>query len=330
MTQYRTGSPVPQKSRAALKLLTMRKSSIAILLAFLALPLWAQDTGWLNPSQDSGDFTFGWRAYYNDNKSAIVLSVWEVISHDYWGYGINLPPGVRVTGIEVRLDAWHWRFGWEWESYLWVELSWDGGESWTSTGYGTGRLPLQETTFVLGGSSDLWGRPEWRPNELNDQNFRVRIFGIGSARLDWVAVRVYYSTALVLEVEPRTVNLGTLTLADYDRGYRESLETQIVSLTSPATWTLYIAASSPTWNYTGDLPDPKKPCEHLLWRVEYATGSVSSATQTYTPLATTDRMVANGSAGQAQLSLSFRLLVDYETTVPGTCTLDFRYTLVTP
>ncbi|MGQ9700632.1 MAG: hypothetical protein ACUVQS_06225 [Candidatus Bipolaricaulaceae bacterium] len=208
-----------------------------ILVLFLGLPLWAQDTGWLNPSQDFGSFVFGWRAYYDDNQSAIVLSS-DKITHDYWGYGIDLPSGIQVTGIEVRLDAWHWRFGWQWGSYLWVELSWDGGESWTSTGYGTGRLPLQETTFVLGGPSALWGRAVWRSEELQDQNFRVRVFGTGTARLDWVAVRVYYSTGLTLEVDPGSVKLGTLTLADYDRGYTESLEAQTIAVTSPTTWFL--------------------------------------------------------------------------------------------
>lgn len=301
-----------------------------LLVLFLGLPLWAQDTGWLNPSRDFGSFQFGWRAYYNDNQSAIVLSLPDRVAHDYWGYGISLPPETQVTGIEVRLDAWHWRLGWEWASYLWAELSWDGGASWTSTGYGTGRLPLQETTFVLGGPSDLWGRTAWRPEELQDPNFRVRVFGIGSARLDWVAVRIHFQTGLVLELEPQIVKLGTPALADYDRGYTESPEAQTVVVASPTTWTLYIAATQATWNYTGDLPDPKKPCEHLLWRVEYADGAVSQYAHTYTPLSTRDQEVARGSAGQAKLFMSFRLLVDYETTLPGTYTLDFRYTLAVP
>lgn len=300
-----------------------------ILVSFLGLPLWAQDTGWRNPSQDFGSVAFGWRAYYDDNRSAIVPSL-DKIAHDYWGYRIDLPSGIQVTGIEVRLDAWHWKIGWEWESYLWVELSWDGGATWISTGYGTPRLPLQETTFVLGGPSDLWGRTDWQAEEFQDANFRVRVFGTGTARLDWVAVRVYYSTGLALEVDPGSVKLGTLSLADYDRGYTESLEAQTIAVTNPTTWSLYVAATRATWNYTGDLPDPQKPCERLLWRVEYADGEVSQYARTYTPLSTRDQEVARGSAGQAKLPLSFRLLLDYETTLPGTFTLDFRYTLMVP
>lgn len=303
---------------------------VLLLVLFLGLPLWAQDTGWLNASQDFGSFRFGWRAYYNDSQSAIVLSVLDKVAHDYWGYGITGPLGAQVTGIEVRLDAWHWRYGWwEWESYLWVELSWDGGASWTSTGYGTGRLPLSETTYVFGGPSDLWGRSGWQWEDLSDSNFRVRVFGTGSARLDWVAVRVYFRTGLVLELDPQAVKLGTLSLADYDRGYTESLEAQTLAVASPTTWSLYVAAIQATWSYTGDFSDPQKPCGHLLWRVEYADGAVSQYTHTYTPLSIGNQMVARG-AGQAKLSMSFRLLVDYENTLPGTYTLDFRYTLVVP
>jgi hypothetical protein len=50
----------------------------------------------------------------------------------------------------------------------------------------------------------------------------------------------------------------------------------------------------------------------------------------FTPLSTSDAEVAAGSAGDARLFLAFRLLVDYDTTLPGTYTLSFRYTLVVP
>ncbi|MBC7222476.1 hypothetical protein H5T56_05805 [Candidatus Bipolaricaulota bacterium] len=294
----------------------------------LTWPLWAQSTSWSNPQADQGQFVFPQRAYYDDNQSALVFSPDEPIFHDYWGYTLPIPPGAQILGIEVRLDAWHWRFGWPVESRLWVELSWDGGQSWTSTGYGTGRLPLSETTFVLGGPSDLWGRASWSAEELAPGNFRVRVRGIGSARLDWVATRVYYRTGFGLTVEPRTINLGTLSLADYDRGYLEALAIQSVELQSPASWTLYIAATDAHWNYTGDLPDPQKPCGHLLWRVEDTAGTVSVAEKSYVPLAVANRMVAQGGAGVAKLSLSFRLLVDYDTTWPGIYSLHFLYTLV--
>jgi hypothetical protein len=50
----------------------------------------------------------------------------------------------------------------------------------------------------------------------------------------------------------------------------------------------------------------------------------------FTPLSASDVEVAAGSAGDARLFLAFRLLVDYDTTLPGTYTLSFRYTLVVP
>ncbi len=298
-----------------------------LVLILLALPLWAQDTGWLDPSADAGAFVNGFRAYYDDNLFAEARNG-QV--HDYWSYAVFIPAGSIILGIELRLDAW--KTGGP-AAYLYAELSWDGGNSWTTTGYRTGALQTTEATYILGGPTDEWGR-SWNSSEFGTGLFRVRLRAqcgaVHRIRLDWVAVRVYYSTGLSLELAPSTVDLGTLSLADYDRGYVERLSAQTVRLSSATAWTLSVAALTATWRYTGDLPDPKKPCEHLLWRVESADGPVSTVEKTFTPLSTFERQVARGSAGVAKLSLSFRLLVDYDTTWPGTYALDFRYTLTSP
>ncbi|MGC9074533.1 MAG: hypothetical protein ACP5JD_02230 [Candidatus Bipolaricaulaceae bacterium] len=303
--------------------------SIVLALLVLGASGIGQDTGWLNPSADSGDFIFGWRAYYDDNQSALISAYWDELSHIFWGYSFPLPASVVVQGIEVRLDAWSWPKGW-WEPLsLRVELSWDGGANWT-LGYETGPLPFSQTTVVLGGPTDGWGR-RWRGGELNPMDFRVRLWAHGSGRLDWVAVRVYFaSEAPSLEVTPSVIGFGTLTLEDYDRGYRDWADLQGIKLSAPADWILSIAAKAPVWTYAGDLPDPKKPCGHLLWRVESWQGSVSTANGVFTPLSTTDNIMAQGPAGSATLAVSFRLLVDYDTTWPGTYSLDFRYTLTSP
>ena len=74
-----------------------------------------------------------------------------------------------------------------------VELSWDGGTSWTAAQTD----PVESTserTAVLGGSSDTWGRT-WSVSELSDSNFRVRAATNGSGGLtyflDWTPVKVY-------------------------------------------------------------------------------------------------------------------------------------------
>jgi hypothetical protein len=146
-----------------------------------------------------------------------------------------------------------------------------------------------------------------------------------------VAVRVYFSGGLSLTLNPTTVNLGTLTLDDYERGYRDWDSVQEIKLSAYSSWTLYVSATSSAWSYTGDLPDPKKPCGHLLWKVlPSPTGPVTRYQANFTPLSTSDVEVAAGSAGNAVLQTAFRLLVDYDTTRPGIYSLDFRYTLVSP
>ncbi len=287
-----------------------------------------QDTGWLNPSADYGDFRNPTYAYYDD---ALWATAYSEQIHIFFGYPITLPPGARVEGIEVRLDAWRWPAGIPWYAYLDVQLSWDGGSSWTPP-YTAGPLEGYEQSWILGGPKDGWGRT-WSVSDLQPDRFRVllRASEGRQIRLDWVAVRVYFSGGLSLSLDPVKVNLGTLTLEDYERGYRDWDGIQWIKLSAYNSWALYISATSSAWSYTGDLPDPKKPCGHLLWRVlPTLSGGVGRYQAHFTPLSTAEVEVASGPAGDALLPIAFRLLVDYDTTVPGTYTLDFRYTLVVP
>ncbi len=77
-----------------------------------------------------------------------------------------------------------------------VELSWDGGTTWTAA-----KTDSQETTtehtVILGGSVDGWGRT-WSVGEVSDANFRVRLTSNSSSSqrdffLDWVPVKVHYT-----------------------------------------------------------------------------------------------------------------------------------------
>jgi len=80
-------------------------------------------------------------------------------------------------------------------STICLELSWDGGTSWTA--------PQQVTMsgnaispYTLGGASSLWGRA-WAVGDFAAATFRVRITDASSAnkdyRLDWLAVGVTYT-----------------------------------------------------------------------------------------------------------------------------------------
>jgi glucose/arabinose dehydrogenase len=75
-----------------------------------------------------------------------------------------------------------------------VELSWDGGISWTAA-----QSPPAPTTteqlFIVGTATDLWGRTGWTASELINTNFRVRITTVSTSPtrdflLDVAGVRV--------------------------------------------------------------------------------------------------------------------------------------------
>lgn len=113
--------------------------------------------------------------------------------HGYYNYNLAVPGGATIDGIEVRLDA-------KADSaagnpVLCVQLSWNGGLSWT-TAQTTPILGTTEATYTLGGSSNNWGHT-WNSNEFSNANFRVRVIMVAAntARdfsLDWVAVNVFY------------------------------------------------------------------------------------------------------------------------------------------
>ena len=77
-----------------------------------------------------------------------------------------------------------------------VQLSWDGGVSWTTT-KSTATLTTSNATYILGGPTDNWGLT-WTLSTLSDANFRVLVIDVSSSTsrdfsLDWVAVRVTYT-----------------------------------------------------------------------------------------------------------------------------------------
>ena len=113
--------------------------------------------------------------------------------HSFSDFGFNLPPGSSITGIQVRLDAWADATGGS--PSMCVELSWDGGSSWSATQV-TPTLTDGELTYLLGGAGDTWGRA-WQEGDFSDANFRVRITTVANSTsrdfsLDWVAVNVFF------------------------------------------------------------------------------------------------------------------------------------------
>lgn len=118
--------------------------------------------------------------------------------HIYYNFGVTPPNGSTIEGIRVRLD-W-WLNAVNADNSMSVEISWNGGTSWTAAKTDSIESTSEHTT-ILGGGGDLWGRT-WTPDELSDTNLRVRITCnctngaecvSRSFYLDWVAVNVYYT-----------------------------------------------------------------------------------------------------------------------------------------
>jgi YD repeat-containing protein len=77
-----------------------------------------------------------------------------------------------------------------------MELSGDGGNSWTSVNSPT-YLAITPAEYYQGGSQDTWGR-SWAVSDFSHSYFRVRITNVAEVKvrsfyLDFVAVDVYYA-----------------------------------------------------------------------------------------------------------------------------------------
>ena len=91
-----------------------------------------------------------------------------------------------------------------------VDVSWDGGTSWSS----------QQANTTTGTEATYWydvtGATTWTPATLNDTNFRVRVdaYTVGTAsevRLDWIPVEVTYSVNVAPTVGTMTISPSTMT-----------------------------------------------------------------------------------------------------------------------
>jgi hypothetical protein len=113
--------------------------------------------------------------------------------HDFFNYGFTLPAGVAIQGIEVQLNA-------RADSTantpaMCVQLSWNGGLSWTSA-LTTPTLSTTTATYTLGGPANNWGRT-WALSDFGSSTFRVRIIDVAASTtrtfsLDAIGVRVTY------------------------------------------------------------------------------------------------------------------------------------------
>ena len=303
---------------------------LAVTLSVLALSglAFGETTGWRNPSAEAGDFGKPTRAFYDDT---LVADVDTSDTHQFWGYGIAIPASAVVQGIEVRVDA---ECVTQEATELQLELSWNDGLSWTSTGHSTGPLTAAISTSIVGGTADTWDR-SWTSSDLADGSFRVRVTCISAGtgkvvKLDWISVAITYDTQ-TLELNTQSLDFDPLSLADFEAGFQEKALAQTLTISSGSSWVLTIQAANVAWTYTGAHVDPLKPCADLEWRSASADPLTTYVNTAYASLSTGPVLVASGNAGSLiEVTVDARMLVDFASDPPGDYAIEITYVLTTP
>jgi len=214
-----------QKMSKAPKVLMVTLAVLLVLGAMSVCPVYADNTGWKNPSANTADtggngdgFEVSPENAYSDGGGVASNMAGVGDRHRYYGYDFGLPGGATIDGIEVRLD-WYVNSA-AGAPRLQVELSWDGGSSWTSAKE-TSNGKAIETTDILGGPSDTWGH-SWTADELSSANFRVRITCTLNSphkrdyHLDWVPVNVYDDPPTAVDLASFTARSGLSAAASRD------------------------------------------------------------------------------------------------------------------
>jgi len=170
---------------------------------FTSVNCFPGNTGLLNPSANAADtggsgngFESSPQNAYSDGSGNASNIDGPGDRHRYYNYNTSIKSSCAIKGIEVRLE-W-WLDSTSDTNSISVELSWDGGATWTAAQTDSTET-MSEHTAILGGSLDTWGRA-WTAADLSDANSRVRLTsnctGAGCAGrdfyLDWVPVTVYY------------------------------------------------------------------------------------------------------------------------------------------
>jgi len=232
LSDNRQGFTKEQKSKMGAWKTPRTAVALMVALAVVSVSLsvvLAADTGWENPSANAADtggdgdgFERNPANAYADGPGVAENRDGRGDRHRYYSYGFSIPANATINGIAVRLD-WYLddHAG---TSSMGVELSWDGGSSWT-TAKTDWTEPESEHTTTLGGATDTWDHG-WTVAQIN-YNFVVRL-ACSSDRhdrdffLDWVPVKVYYTPnqpPVVGDIPDQTITEGqsftTFDLDDY-------------------------------------------------------------------------------------------------------------------
>lgn len=167
-------------------------TSLAVLPAMAS----ARETGFQSPSRRGDDY-HEWgnpnRAYTSNDLFARSDSLGK--AQDWFDFNFPLPGDAIIEGIQVDVEGNNQSQA----NGVDIELSWDGGASYTSSGKGA-IWPISSVDSIesFGGPGDGWGRT-WSAAECSDSNFRVRLTRKGATegvdfQVDHIQINVTFSS----------------------------------------------------------------------------------------------------------------------------------------
>jgi hypothetical protein len=152
------------------------------------------DTGACSPDSNGDDYS-DWNnasnAYSSDDSYAEPSALDD--QHDFYGFDLSAASGT-IDGIQVDIEYHGHNNS---DAIIEVELSYDGGGNYTSSGKSCTINTTSDTTETLGGAADTWGR-SWSTSELTAASFRVRICtptGSVKTYVDHITTTVTYTPA---------------------------------------------------------------------------------------------------------------------------------------
>ncbi len=179
------------------------KYILSLILLFSAVYIKAQ-TGWMDPTatgEDYNQWTTPINAYSNNNVRAYALYSTLPASQDYYNFNFSIPVDAVIVGIGVSGEIYS-NNALPYYAYIKADLSYDGGTTYTTVGYADSTsTQFTDEGFLLGSSSNLWGRVSWSISDFSNANFRLRLTFIDrfgnrpyTSDLDHVQVQIYYSS----------------------------------------------------------------------------------------------------------------------------------------
>ncbi|MEY4731396.1 MAG: hypothetical protein RL681_342, partial [Candidatus Parcubacteria bacterium] len=260
------------------------------------------DSGWSAPSANGtpGAWTNGGNAYTSNDSYANTPTTGGASvngsAQGYRNFGLSIPAGNSVDGIQVALEARGTAGGNGTNTCeLRTRLSWDNGTSFTD--YQTVVPGTSDATFLVGGASNTWGHT-WSASEIGNANFVLEV-SINDTDSNCITGSTPTTPLYLDEVQVKvasSIDTTAPSVLSIDRGSPES-----VTNSASATW-LVTFSETVTGVDTSDF-------------TLVTTGGISGASITGVSGGPNPYIVtANTGSGDGTLGLN---LVDNDTIVDG-------------